>query len=246
LTLAQGTVQVALTAELEMSVDRVGKPLSLAPDVSYGVSDDLTVSLIHSKYGITGFRAAAGGGLCLTGEDNGCVAVYNNVGAEAWYRLLKSGPLAAAAGGGVHATNLDAGHVSVKLGVRARRAFGRVALIAQPSVLIAVTERDPDAGTPKNNDTLWVPVQVTWRAADALTVGVGTGIKGPFSGFGDAWQMPLGFMAQYAIDPSLSVGASWVFGQMLGGAENPPDPAPAVTGPDLRGVQLWVTYTRAK
>ena len=77
----------------------------------------------------------------------------------------------------------------------------------------------------------------------AIALGLGTGIKGPLSGFGDAWQIPLGFLVQYTVSPALGCGASWVFGQLLGGATNPPDPAPAVKGPDLRGVQVWASYT---
>ncbi len=243
LTLPAGALNLAVTVEIEMSVGRVAKPLSIAPDVSYGVSDDLTVALVHSSYALSGFRAKAGGGLCLTGDDGGCVAVYNNVGAEGWYRLA-AGKLAAAVGGGVHATNLDAGFYGIKLGAKVRQGFGKLAVTTLPSVLIAITKREDDAGTKLNKDMLWVPVQLTYRVADPLTVGLGTGIKGPLSGFGDAWQVPLGFMAQYAIDRQLGVGASWVFGQIVGGAENPPDPLPAVVGPDLRGVQIWASYTR--
>jgi|JI10StandDraft_1071094.scaffolds.fasta_scaffold23748_4 hypothetical protein len=237
LTLPKGKLSVAVNLEIEMSADRVAKPISLSPDVSYGVTPDLTVALVHSRVGLTGFRAAVGGGLCLTGEDNGCVAVYNNVGAEGWYNVAR-GPLAAAVGAGFHATNLDAGFYHAKVGARVRYTAGQLGVHFSPSVLIAAAKRD-EGGV----DSIWLPVQGTYKATPELTVGVGTGIKGPLDGFGDAWQVPVGVMGTYAIDPATTVGASWVFGQLLGGATNPPDPAPPVKGVDYRGLQIWGART---
>ncbi|MBE7450564.1 MAG: hypothetical protein HS111_17190 [Kofleriaceae bacterium] len=241
LTLGQGKLNVAVNLELELSQDRVGKPFSISPDVSYGVTPDLTVALVHSRFATTGFRAAAGGGLCLAGDDGGCVAVYNNVGLEGWYSVAR-GPTSIAVGGGVHALNLDAGFYNLKLGARLRHVAGKLGFHALPSVIVAVTERDDGAGNRLNKDTLWVPVQVTYNLAP-LTVGLGTGVKGALSGFGDAYQIPLGFMALYAVDKTTTVGASWVFGQVISGATNPPDPSPPVEGFALRGVQLWGSRT---
>lgn len=234
--LRRGKLALAVNLEIEMSAGKAGKPLSIAPDLSYGVTDDLTVAVVHSRFAMTGFRAAAGGGLCVAGTDGGCVALYNNVGGEGWFQIAR-GPLATAIGGGLHVTNLDAGHVAVKVGAKLRHAHGALALHAQPSVLLAVTERTDDAGEPINRDTLWLPVQATYRRG-RVTVGLGSGLKGPLQGFADRWQVPLGFMAQAAIDRSLTVGASWVFGALVGGA---PEPA---TGPDARGAQAWIGYTR--
>jgi hypothetical protein len=239
---AKARLTVALTLELNLSAGKVGKPVSLAPDLSYGVTDDLTVALVHSLVGRTGFRAKAGGGLCLTGTDGGCVQVYNNVGAEGWYQLGR-GATPFAVGAGLHATNLDAGFYGVKLGARARHRFGAITLQTAPSVIVAVTERENAAGDPLNKDTLWLPVQATYKLQPKVTVGLGSGLKGPLQGFGDGWEVPLGAMVQYAVTPRLGVGASWVFGALVGGADNPPDPAPAATGLDPRGVQLWVQHT---
>lgn len=230
LTLPAGRLNVAVNLELEMSKGRVGEPVSISPDLSYGVTSDLTVALVHSRVALTGFRAAVGGGLCLTGTDGGCVAVYNNVGAEAWFNVAR-GRNAAALGGGVHALNLDAGFYGAKLGARFRHTHGKVAVHAQPSVIVAVTEREDNGAGRLNRDTLWVPIQLTYKGTPALTCGLGSGVKGALDNFGDAWQVPLGFMATYAIDPDTTAGASWVFGQVLAGTDD---------GFDQRGLQLWV------
>ena len=242
LTLPSGTINAAITLELDASADKVAEPISIAPDVGYGVTDDLTLSLVHSKFALTGFRAVAGGGVCLSGSDAGCVALYNNVGVEASYSFAR-GPLALAGVTGLHVVDLDGSLLAVKFGAKARYVMGKSALNALPSVLVAITHRTDAMGGRRNKDILYVPIQATYRIARPLVLGIGTGIKGPISGFGDAWQVPVGITSVYAFDAKLAVGASWFFGQLFGGATNPPDPAPAVTGPDLRGVQLWVNYT---
>ena len=241
LTLPSRALNVAITVELDASADKVAKPLSIAPDIGYGVTGDLTLSLVHSKFALTGFRAVAGGGVCLSGSDAGCVAVYNNVGAEASYSLAR-GALAVAGVAGLHAVDLDGSLLATKLGAKARYTAGKFALTTLPSVLVAITHRTDAMGARLNKDVLYVPVQATYRIARPLVLGIGTGIKGPISGFGDAWQIPVGVTSVYAFDAKLAVGASWFFGQLFGGATNPPEPAPAVTGLDLRGIQLWVNY----
>ena len=242
LTLLAGKLNVTLTLELDASADKVAEPTSIAPDVAYGATNDLTIALVHSKFALTGFRAVAGGGVCVTGSDTGCPTLYNNVGGEAWYALARD-QVAVAAVAGVHALDLDRSLLAVKIGGKARYTRGQLAINALPSILVAINKRADAMGTRLNKDILYVPLQLTYRAVRPLVLGLGSGIKGPISGFANAWQVPLGITAQYAIDAKLGVGVSWVFGQLFGGATNPPDPAPAVVGPDLRGIQLWATYT---
>jgi hypothetical protein len=85
LTLAPGGLFVQLDLELDASSGAVAKPFSIAPDVSVGATSDLTLSVIHSTYGTTGFRGGTGLGLCVSGTSGGCPHPYNNVGGEALY-----------------------------------------------------------------------------------------------------------------------------------------------------------------
>jgi hypothetical protein len=236
LALPHGKLSIALTFEIESTADRFGEPVAIAPDVSYGATDRLTVSVVHSKFATTGFRAVTGGGICL---GDACPQVYNNVGAEALY-ALRTGPLAVAAVGGMHAMDLDRGFYDLKLGGRVRYTAGRAAVIASPSVLLAVTERTDEMDTRQNRDLYYVPVLATYKLVPALTAGLGSGVKGSLNDLGGSWELPLGVVATYAIDRRVTVGASFVFGKLLGGADDPPAPAPAATGADYRGAQLWI------
>src|SRR5688572_18657241 len=56
LTLPQGSVQLQTTFEMSLSADSTASPTSIAPDVAVGVTDDLTMSYVHSGSALTGFR----------------------------------------------------------------------------------------------------------------------------------------------------------------------------------------------
>ena len=105
LTLPAGGVMAQLNLEMGMNEGTAFEPVSIAPDISYGVTDDLTLSLVHSNAAISGFRGTSGAGLCITGTDNGCPHVYQDFGAEALYSVLR-GPFALAANGGLIAQDL--------------------------------------------------------------------------------------------------------------------------------------------
>lgn len=241
LALPQGRLGLALTLEVEMSANKIGEPLTIAPDITYGATDALSLSVVHSKFATTGFRAVAGGGVCV-GDDSACPHVYNNAGVEALY-ALRNGPLSIAAIGGVHAINFDAGYYHAKVGTRVRYVAGRAGILASPSVLIAMTKRTDVMGTSRNKDLYYVPVLATYKLIPAFTVGLGSGVKGSLNDVGGTWEIPFGAVATYAIDRRITIGASFVFGKLIGGANDPPDPAPPATGIDYRGTQLWVVLT---
>ncbi|MDB4953382.1 MAG: hypothetical protein JWO36_951 [Myxococcales bacterium] len=236
--LREGTLRFDATLELGMSSGRAAKPIAIAPDLWVGVSPRLTLGLVHSRYATTGFRGSAGGGLCVTATTGGCAKLYNNIGWEAWGAVLR-GPLAFVAGGGLEAVNIDRRFYDVKIGFKARYLAGRVSVTTTPSVFIAMTKRN-EAMTP-NTDVLYVPVGLGVKLADHVTVALGSGIKGPVSGFAKTWQIPAGISATYATGPVV-VGASWVFGALVASAANPPAPAAATSGPDVRVVQAWISY----
>src|SRR4051812_21322905 len=83
LTLPAGSVQATVNLEADTSAHAFGDTVSIAPDASVGISDDFTVSVIHSTVGRTGFRGGAGGGVCVT--DRGCPKIYDNAGVEGMY-----------------------------------------------------------------------------------------------------------------------------------------------------------------
>ena len=106
-----------------------------------------------------------------------------------------------------------------------------------------MTKRTDASGATRNKDLYYVPVLGTYRVTKPLTVGLGTGVKGSFEKLGKSWEIPLGAVATYAFSPHVTAGCSFVFGKLIGGADDPPDPMPPATGADFRGTQLWVVVT---
>jgi hypothetical protein len=230
LTLKEGQAQATLTVEASLSTDRALEPVSIAPDVGYGVTRDLTLLVVHSGAALTGFRGSAGLGLCLTGEDGGCPHVYRNAGVEALWSL-SAGPLSVALDAGLHLFPVyDPTALRGKLGVKARLTLGRLALLTQPSVILVLVERDTQA------DSLWLPVSASFKIGPRVSLGLGTGVKIlDLSEAGSTWQIALGLFGQVQATPNLAVGASFVFGNIAGADEGNP-------GADARFLQLWVTW----
>ena len=101
----EGMLTARVTLAINLGVDVAGEPISLAPDVAYGVSDRLQISVIHD--GPMRWQARPGLGLCLTGTDGGCPRVYDNVGVDVMYGLVFGSQLHLSAHGGLLLTSFD-------------------------------------------------------------------------------------------------------------------------------------------
>jgi len=239
LTLDPGQLFVQLDLELNASSGAVGKPVSIAPDVSIGATEDLTFSLIHSTYGTTGFRGGTGLGLCVTGSSGGCAHPYNNVGGEALYSVVK-GDAALALVAGLYSLDLSNSFVDLKVGMKMKLSSGPLALTVNPSAYAALDKRDAMVA---NADQLYVPIGLSYKLSPVVAAGIGSGIKGPLGGFtrfGNTYTVPFGVNAVVTLDPTFAVGASFTFGKLAGG----PALADAATGTDFRGIHVWLNYTR--
>src|ERR1044071_3122139 len=62
-TLRQGVVAGSVAIEASVSAGNVFAPLSIAPDLSVGITDELTLSAVHSGSALSGFRGGAGAGV---------------------------------------------------------------------------------------------------------------------------------------------------------------------------------------
>jgi hypothetical protein len=65
LTMPKGKLLVDAFVELNLSKDNAFKPVSISPDVWYGVTNDLTLGLVHSSIGATGVIGGVGDALCI-------------------------------------------------------------------------------------------------------------------------------------------------------------------------------------
>lgn len=252
LTLPKGRLVLDAFLEINLSDQFAGKPTSISPDLWYGVNDDLTVGLIHSyeaSFGFIGgggFLAPAvrfGSSLCLTGDNDGrCNGVYNNVGAEARYKIKMSNPdLALAAIGGLYVNSFsDPFSLDVKVGALARWHKNKLAVEVEPSVFIALTKRSQDAGgglpsITLNHDLLSLPVTVLYTLMPKLALAAQVGVILPFEDAGTFYQIPLSIGAHYSVNDAITVNGAISLTAVAGGDL-------VQTGADGRAITLGGTY----
>lgn len=223
------------TLNINLSADAVGKPISLAPAVYYGVSNKLVVGLTHDggstpispRPGIrvisitipnpidptmsTTVTGAGGAGICLTGEDNGCGKVYDNVGADALFSVAE-GKTALAVHGGLDVFSFDPNLLlQLRAGVLGSfAASDKLSIVFDPRISIGLTERD------FNKESIDVPVWAWFKVNPKIGAYVHTGIAGPLDGFGDAFRVPVNVGGTFQANDKLGIGADFSFLNLLG------------------------------
>ncbi len=204
-----GMLSARVTLAMNLSADLVGKPVSLAPDIYYGVNDRLQIGLVHQ--GPMHWQSRPGLGLCLTGEDNGCASVYDNVGFDALYGLLYGDQLNLSAHAALYLTSFDPATAYVAVGAAGKVHFGDdLALAFDPQLVFALSDRD------LNDDGLFLPVELQVQVNVPTSVKLLTGISGSFSAFGDTYQVPLGIGVVRNLTEHIDLGARFSFDNLLG------------------------------
>lgn len=241
MTLPAGRIFVQAFAEINLSADLVAKPFSIAPDLWYGVSDVLTVGLVHSGRGKTGFFGAVGNGLCLAGEDNGCAKVYDRVGLDARYHFYREGNLTAAADGGLFLNSFDPLQAQLKVGALGRWQGGALALELAPALFAGLTEREPEVeagaavavGT--NKEIFFLPVTALYALSAQLGLAGQVGLVVPFNETGDTYFVALSVGAQFMISEKLAADLAFSLPTIAGGEL-------VDGGTDARSITLGVSY----
>ncbi|MBN2575471.1 MAG: hypothetical protein JXP73_12980 [Deltaproteobacteria bacterium] len=230
LTLPGGKLFVEAFLELSLSKDAVFKPVSLAPDVWYGINDDLTLGLVHSGRGATGVFGSYGDGVCFTGKDNGCVGgIYDNVGLDARYQLLRKVGISLAGDGGLYVNSFDPFQLALKLGAIARFSKGALSFEVDPSLFFGVTKRDTG-----NKEVLTAPATFLYAITPKVGVAAQLALYLPFQ-YTELTMFGLSVGAQYFITDQLILDAAFSLPAMVGG-EAVPD------GVDMRTLTLGVAY----
>lgn len=233
---AKGKITIAgSTAVINMSADAVAKPVAFAPAVYYGVSEKLNIGVTHDGGSLPitprpGLRlislsipnpldptmtiaitGAAGAGICITGEENGCGKVYDNIGADVVFGLAE-GKNTLSAHGGLDVNSFDPMLLSLRAGVVGHfAASDKLAVVYDPRISIGLTERDGG-----NKEQIDVPVWLWFGVNDKIKAYAHTGIRGPLDGFGDAFVVPVGVGGNFGVNDKMTVGADFHFLNLAG------------------------------
>ena len=212
MTLPMGRALVETFAEISLSQDDVGQPISLAPDIWYGVSEILTIGLVNSGRGATGLLGDTGNGLCLTGSDNECPKVYNSVGVDGRYHFYRKGEITAAADGGLYARSIDPFALALKFGAVGRWQEDKLAVEIDPSLFVGLTQRN--VGYKEN---FFLPMTALYELSPKLGLAGQLGIGLPFENTGDTYQVGISIGAQYTVSDQLFADAAFSLPALLGG-----------------------------
>lgn len=200
LVLAAGMLEIGGdTVRLNLSEGSALKPVSLAPDVFYGINKKLSVGITHAT------------GVCLTGTDGGCAKAYNDLGLEALYSLMGRGSFQLAANAGLALPSLaDPTVLGLRAGIITRVLAGKIAFVLSPSLYVGFTERD------LMGDALSVPLEIQYQLNNQTALLLETGFAGALDGLADAYAIPVGLGGLFAINEKLDVGLAFRFGNLAG------------------------------
>jgi hypothetical protein len=204
-----GLFTARLSLLVEASKSSFGKPTSFAPDLYYSFTDTVQLGLLHTSP--MGWQTGPGAGLCLTGANNGCPHVYDNVGLDFMYGLLY---------GDVHlslhsslflAPIHDPTGIMWTVGLSGKFHFtNMVALFFDPQVGIMLEHRD------RYKDQLFIPLELQIQATAAVSLKVLTGVTGQLSALGDTYRVPLGLGVVANLTRHLDLGLRFSFDNLLG------------------------------
>ena len=212
-----GQVQAELWFTANLSKDQVFEPFSLAPDIFYGITEKLSIGVIHSSVATTGFYGnAPGNSLCLAGGSNGCAVgvinpmgppgansyVYKNGGLEARYLLYDGGGIAVYGKLAALIMGTDPFQIGANVGVHARfefasRGFVDLALNSPTGF------NKRDATIPPTKGDINIPIGVGYYVLPQWMVLLQTGAVLPPGDLADAHQVPVSLASAY-----------WVTGQL--------------------------------
>lgn len=205
--LGRGELYARLVTEvdLDLAPNRRARPLSLAPDLWFGVTDALTVGVIHSEMSVD--RIAAGSSFCVRELASRCSGLYRGSGLDvrarwtphvAWHvrALLR---------------DIDPIKPALTAGALLRWDRGQAFVASDPYLRIGLGNRD--AG---NRDALVVPIWIGRRLGDRAELSLHTGIDGDLAVWRDGWHVPLG--VRFVVSPAraIQLGVEGGFSSLLG------------------------------
>jgi hypothetical protein len=208
--------------ELGLSKGAAGDPISVSPDLWYGVNDKITVGIAHSSMGVTGFMGGQGSALCLAGD--ACASVYDGFMIDGRYQLT-TGKVSVAGNLGLGALATDPFQLAAKLGVVGRwrpSPTSKLAVDFQPAVFFGITEREgatPMMGVTatSNKETVVAPATLLFGLNKNLSLALQTGFIFALSDPGATFLVPVSVGASYWLNHQIVVDAAFSLPGLLGG-----------------------------
>ena len=202
--LPRGEVAVRLVMEGNLDRDSPLRPLSFAPDAWFGVTDQLTLGLIHSSQSVD--RIDTGASFCVREGAGKCDRVYRGSGLDARFAVTPTTAVRAR----LLLRDVDPAKPALALGALVRHDWGRYELVTDPYLRIGLGNRDQG-----NRDALVVPLWLGLRAAGGR-IAIHTGVDGDLAVWRDGWHVPVGVLFEGHPARALTVGVELGYTSLLG------------------------------
>lgn len=217
LTLERGQFAADLVLEVSVAPDQFASPASIAPDLWYGVTDKLTVGVIHSDQSLDRipFFFEPGTTICIRHNDILCTRTYHGSSGDVLYSIL-AGQIAVAAHARLLLRDIDPVKPALTLGAMATWRHGRFSIYTDPYVQWGLANQDLG-----NRAELWLPlvfaVQPTWR----WVVELHTGYDSDAQVWRDGYHIPVELGTRARVTRHFDVGGAFGFSTLLGPQNTP-------------------------
>jgi hypothetical protein len=203
-----GLFHSRILLHINTSKNQGAKPISLAPDLYYAVTDSVQIGLLHNLP--MGWLTRPGAGLCLSGKPS-CPHVYDNVGFDLLFGLL-FGDVHLSLHSSFYLLRIaDPLFAMLTVGTAGKFHFSdAVALFFDPQFGFALNDRS------LNKDQFFLPLELQFQIVPPVAFKLLTGVTGPLSNFGDSYQIPVGLGVIGNISQAIDLGLRFSFDNMLG------------------------------
>lgn len=168
LVLAPGAVELRVTASINVQVRSIAMPISLAPDVWWGVMPRWTIGIVHSDASLD--QIATSGSFCVRETAlSTCDGLYHGGGLDVRYAAL-DGNVAIAPRLRVLVRDIDPFKPAITLGATARWVHGAFAIAGDPYLRLPLANHALG-----NASAIMLPVWLDWQPAAGWLLALRTG-----------------------------------------------------------------------
>lgn len=217
LVLDENHFAAALTFEANLAPLQVGSPASLAPDLWYGITPDLTVGVIHSDASIDRVPVffEPGETICIRLETVSCPRHYHGSGVDGLY-AIERGPLEVALHARFLIRDVDPIKPALTLGSTLRWRHRWLSIVGDPFVQLGLA--NTAAG---NRAELWLPVTFAFAPIARASLELHTGYNTDLAVWNDGYYVPVLVRVRGRVTEQLDVGAGVGFASVIGTQNNP-------------------------
>jgi hypothetical protein len=208
LVLDDGEVAIDLVTEVSLEKEHLADPVSIAPDLWWGVLPQLTIGLIHSDASVD--QIGAGATLCVRHSDLFCGKTYRGSGLDVRWSAL-AGDFAIAPRIRAEIRDLDPLLPAVTVGALVRWSHGAFAITSDPYLRLGLENQARG-----NRSALFVPVWLSEQLGYRVELAVHTGFDSELDVIRDGYHIPMALIARVKLSAHFDIGVEGGFSTLIG------------------------------